>query len=438
MTSPIGPVPLAAVGDILLQTLFTFNASDLWIPADGNGVVVRQGAAGSYTYGLYDPGGGFHVLSGPSVGHGLLLAPVWRDDAGRVVMLLDNDIDTLPSNVVSPNSPINPPVPSMQSVALVVNGEIAAANYINPAPLGSYSDDFQASLGSFPFFPTWPTDGGTVVPVACLKLDDYGEGNSGVYANFSSVYPLGAAYFNNAVSLDVNVAHVPIPCVDLQIQGTNEGGGPWTFGPGLAYADNYNAAFQVPPYAGNFPSAYAGLGSGYAFTGIAFGGLNCSNYCYCDSASNQFLPLAMAQDSWLAALMGSNGGAQRLFTGNVRVMPTRLKGSATYAQTIWQPGIALNATMDQSGISTDYPECQLASVGFFHDGSPTYYFVLPQDFARLDIIDGPDLLWVSPGGNVYGVYHDVNGLYYFMVGGINFTYQSQVYNFRYPYKVTGN
>jgi hypothetical protein len=61
-----------------------------------------------------------------------------------------------------------------------------------------------------------------------------------------------------------------------------------------------------------------------------------------------------------------------------------------------------------------------------------YSNVIPQNFEKLDLVLQPDLLWVSPNGQVLGVYHAPGSEnYYFMIGGTRATYQSSVYNYRY-------
>jgi hypothetical protein len=279
-------------------------------------------------------------------------------------------------------------------------------------------------------------NGGDELGCSCLKLDDFGGYEHGFYKSFS---PVGPTSYNGAIRYVSDLSSVPLPAATYMEDITGDGVA--QFKAGLPIYDNYNGAQQANPYAANFAANI--LGANDCSQTLGMDGINCYNFSYMDPAIGQNLPPRLAQDSWLLAQasVGGEGETNNLFANGQFCLPTRLLNSASYAQSFWQQGLAINESMTQYGISTEYPEMQLPGIGLYgSDGSVAYSYVLPQNFVGLDITQSPDLLWVSPTGNVYAVYHQgnaPNGTYLFFVGGTASYWRTGVVNYRYGYNPGG-
>jgi hypothetical protein len=309
------------------------------------------------------------------------------------------------------------------------DGNLLASQWSIPA--GEYIPNtgdawYVAAWFREPFNLDGGTNGDNYWPAVCWKIDDYAQ-QSGIYFSTS----LQGPNYNSGVNYHCDLSKSSSNSF-ARISGFDESSLNY-FKSGLLWTPNYNPEFQNGAYEGNFPADIVSYG--LTANVITLAGINCHCFGYWDNAANQALPVRMAQDIYLAAIAGMGG----LNNGNVpwtsvRAMPTRLFNSAEYALSIWQPGLAINETMSQYGVTSEYPELQLATIGLFNQSSGTkYYYVLPQDFVKMDITESPDLLWVSTNGQVLGVWHDASGVYYLMTGGTRLTYQSAVFNYRLPY-----
>jgi hypothetical protein len=435
-----GPVPFSDVGLIIMQPLVVFQSTTKpLITQDGNGLIITKGGAlvllnqNGETYPLPSP-----ITTGNDVG-GTQIAPAWMDSFGRIRTA---NYEALPNGFVTGQTSIFGISDNTSAIRLYLAdkaGQILATQY--SLPNQELAEGTQLSVNWFvnPFSPQYPTDGGTVNAVYTVKFDDYGQ-EQGLYWVGSNT-DLGTLPDSaNSINYDINLSHTPDLELNVPISGFDQSG-VVSFKAALVAAGNYIPAFQVNQFAGNFPSDL--IVGPEANPTLCLPGLNCLMYDFADFAAGQLLPPRMAQDCYLAGLVTTEGGTtgatgQQDGTTGPIVIPTRLLNSATYAQALFQPGLAFNESMTQFGVTEIYPQMQLPTIGFFgSNGSVKYYNVLPQDFVALDIVDGPDLLWASPSGAVMAVFHDTAGNYYFTIGGTRSTYQTAVYNYRYSYTPGG-
>jgi hypothetical protein len=417
-TNPLGPVPLATFGFIAMQPLCTFipdENSNLGISADGLSVLFTQGGEQK----LLNQDGSLLMMKTPVVYNIGFVCGVWT--VNDKIQTCTNEEQNI--NFVTPYD-FEDTYRQLNVFRLYdKNNDLVATQRAIPNSFPAPYVNTATGWLTDPFGGNW---------AVCLKQDDFDTPN-GLYFALPEEYtqPL---FTNNVVRINCDLSKLPLVVLNLPMNYfgnttyvSYKAGLPWT---GLYYAE-----FQQGAYEANFPSGIM-YAAGEEDGNFRINGLNCNSAFYYDMALGRALPIRMAQDQYLWALTcfqnQTVNGENTAGPGRVpNCLPTRLLNSATYAQSLWQSGIAINESMQQYGITENYPEFQLANVAFFHGDNVNYYNVLPQDFLTYDIVDSPDMLWVSPSGSVLAVYHDTNGLYYFMIGGSRVTYQSAVYNYRY-------
>jgi hypothetical protein len=434
-----GPVPLASLGLIVMQPIAIFQPQNpsnpnLGMSADGN-LLKYYNQAGTQV--LLTQGG----VTVPIVNQSFIaagkIAPEWMLSGRRVVSAL---IEPYPKGFVSGS--YNPDEVSTGILFRLYDDaqNLIVSNYSIPTPQAESGDGvpfYEPSMFAHAkiFGNQVGYDEGTgSFGTGCLKQDDFGARQNGLYFTVTYAPVDSPPYTINTMRYACDLSKTPEPSYNVNMKSyVSTGLENYRAGLGQTAATNTSAPFQnlEGAYAANFSAA--GGGGGYFEGTICNSGFNCQSFAYFDMALNRALPPRMAQDQYLIFNMQTQGGTQSIGTNSILSHQTRFLNSATYAQTIYQPGFALNETMSQFGVSTEYPECQLPTVGIFgSDGQVNYSNVIPQNFEKLDLVLQPDLLWVSPNGQVLGVYHAPGSEnYYFMIGGTRATYQSSVYNYRY-------
>jgi hypothetical protein len=437
-----GPVPLASLGLIVMQPIAIFqpqnpSGPNLGMSADGN-LLKYYNQAGTQV--LLTQGG----VTVPIVNQSFIaagkIAPEWMLNGRRVVSAL---LENYPKGFVSGSEDLDYVSRGILFRLYDDAQNLLVSNYSIPTQQaesglsGGGVPFYEPNMFSAPsiFGNTVGYDEGTgSFGTGCLKQDDFGARQNGLYYTRTYFPVCSPPYTINTMRYACDLSKTPEPSYNVNMESyVFTGLENYRAGLGQTAATNTSAPFQnlEGAYAANFSAA--GSGGGYYDGTICNSGFNCQSFAYFDMALSRALPPRMAQDQYLIFNMQTQGGTQTIGQNSILSHQTRFLNSATYAQTIYQPGFALNETMSQFGVSTEYPECQLPTVGIFgSNGQVNYSNVIPQNFEKLDLVLQPDLLWVSPNGQVLGVYHAPGSEnYYFMIGGTRATYQSSVYNYRY-------
>jgi hypothetical protein len=435
-----GPVPLASLGLIVMQPIAIFQPQNpsnpnLGMSADGN-LLKYYNLEGIQV--LLTQGGVTVPIVNQSFISAGKIAPEWMLSGRRVVSAL---VENYPKGFFSGSFD-----PSYVNRGLLFRlyddaQNLIVSNYSIPTQQaesglsGAGVPYYEPTMFAAPqiFGPGYVGGSGSFGS-GCLKQDDFGARQNGLYVTLAYFPVTSPPYTFNTMRYACDLSKTPEPSYNVNMESyVFTGLESYRAGLGQTAATNTSAPFQnlEGAYPANFSAV--GGGGGYFDGTICNSGFNCTSYAYFDMALNRALPPRMAQDQYLIFNMQTQGGTQDIGTNSILSHATRFLNSATYAQTIYQPGFALNETMSQFGVSTEYPECQLPTVGIFgSDGQVNYSNVIPQNFEKLDLVLQPDLLWVSPNGQVLGVYHAPGSEnYYFMIGGTRATYQSSVYNYRY-------
>jgi hypothetical protein len=427
--NPFGPVPLASLGFIAMQPIAVFQASNnpqFSVSADGRFLVYSDTTSARVA--LDQDGTKITLPIPPAVPNGYVCG-LWATGGNKIQV---SHAETAPTGFVTGNSDFDTGNANFLNVFRQYDrqGSLEATVYSVPNSMPSPPYAYDGQLDARWFNDPFATNN-LDISAACLKLDDIDTPN-GIYYSLPMEYNApNLSQFINTVRINSDISKSQTEILDLYINGFDEAGY-ISYKRGIAWTGLYYADFQSGAYEANFPSNIL-YGAGIVSTDFRLAGINCLSQAYYDTAIGRALPVRMAQDQYLYALAACQNGSQPRIGNGPRCLPTRLLNSAAYAQALWQPGLAINESMLQYGITSEYPELQLANVGFFDGSNVRYYNVLPQDFLKYDITQSPDLLWVSPAGYVLAVYHDNSGNYYFMVGGSRVTYQTQVYNYRYGF-----
>jgi hypothetical protein len=432
-----GPVPLASLGLIVMQPIAIFQPSypqgNLGVTADGN-YLRYVNMAGQQVF--LSQNGQTTILPDQSNLSAIppsKICPEWiigggRFQSARVVAAPKGFISGTGGGVTDG---------LLQFKLYDAAQNIVAQNYSIPSVMaesGTPTPYYEYKMWQG-FNPFNGQGGSTPFGTGCWKQDDFGGAGNGLYS-CNQYFPVTSPQYTfNTMRFPSDLSKTPEPSFNVNtLSYVFSGENSYRAGLQQIQATNTSEQFQnlQGAYAANFTSQVGWPGSYFNGT-CGNSGFNCVPFNYWDIALDRILPARLAQDQYLFANMQTQGNTQNAGSRTLMWHCTRFVNSATYAQTIYQPGYALNETMDQYGVSTEYPECQLPTVGIFgSDGQVNYSNVIPQNFEKLDLVLQPDLLWVSPNGQVLGVYHAPGSEnYYFMIGGTRATYQSSVYNYRY-------
>ncbi len=447
----LGPVPQFAVGFIPMYHVYDFQSSTIpLVSADGNLLVTNA------FYQAIDLLGQVYSMAGQPTNRISMLGfgngpfPIWLDNLKRVH---GYTYELWPagywSGATDNGDYISDPYRGGSHVIYGPTGDVIFRRETLMGPTlagqGTTDDQYLSAWNSFvPGSLSGVADGGIQLTAWAYCADDEGLGPSpSFYCGIgNSIYHMttgpGGNYNGLYVPVDMNASRWS---ETIEINGVPYSGAT-SYRNGV-YSVFNNAILDGNPYAANFSS---NAGGGDYSTGngqIFLPGINTGVALYQDIATGRPIPIRMAQDIYFAAVnsVASSEDTNGFFrseynAGNLCCIPTRLLNSSSYGLTIYQPGLAINESMTNTALTEAYPEMQLPSVGFFgSDGSVQYYNVLPFQFELLDISQGPDLMWVSPQGYVFAVYHTGNladGNYSLWIGGSRSEYQSGVTNYRLP------